>query len=188
MEPPPPLEPLPDFRAAVRRALEAPLGFPPVARLVGRGSRVTVAFDDPCLPLPPLLFDPRRVMFEEVVHALLQAGVRPADMTLICANGLHRQWSQMGAAPAGRPAPDRPLRRAGDLLRRRGPGRQRPPGRTSSGLVVEVSRVVADADLVVYVGVPWTEMNGGHKSLACGLATYRASTSTMGRTCRRTAR
>ena len=25
---------------------------------------------------------------------------------------------------------------------------------------------------MVYVGVPWTEMNGGHKSLACGLSTY----------------
>jgi hypothetical protein len=45
-------------------------------------------------------------------------------------------------------------------------------GRTSCGLEVEIGRVVADADLVVYVGVPWTEMNGGHKSLACGLATY----------------
>ena len=76
VEPPPPLEPLPDVRQAVRAALAAPLGSPPLAALAGPGSRVTVAFDDPCLPLPPPLADPRRVVLEEVVDRLLGAGVR----------------------------------------------------------------------------------------------------------------
>ena len=111
VEPPPPLEPMPSFREAVRRALDAPRGTPPLARLAGRGARVTIAFDDPCLPLPPMLDDPRRVMLEEVVRALERAGVRQADMTLVCANGLHRQWSRWELLPLVGPAPERPLRR-----------------------------------------------------------------------------
>jgi len=172
VEPPPPLEPLPSFREAARRALDAPRGSPPLARLARRGARVTIAFDDPCLPLPPLLDDPRRVMLEEVVHALEQAGVRQVDMTLMCANGLHRQWSGWELFPLVGP---RLSARFGDRVScydAEDPSASVSLGRTASGLLVEVSRAVAEADVVVYVGVPWTEMNGGHKSLTCGLSTY----------------
>lgn len=169
---PPPLEPLPGFRQAVRRALAAPRGTPPLARLAGRGARVTVAFDDPCLPLPPLLDDPRRVMLEEVIAVLEQVGVRGADLTLVCANGLHRQWTRWELLPLVGP---RLSARFADRMHcydAEDPAANISLGRTASGLLVEVSRWVADADLVVYVGLPWTEMNGGHKSLACGLSTY----------------
>ena len=173
LDPPAPMAPLPDFRAAVRGALAAPLALPPVAKLVGRGARVTVAFDDPCLPLPPPLFDPRAVVIEEVTTRLLAAGVRPDDLTFVCANGLHRRWSRTELLPLVGP---RIMARFGqqlDCYDAEDPAANVHLGRTPSGLEVEVGRVVADADLVVYVGVPWTEMNGGHKSLACGLATYR---------------
>lgn len=173
IDPPAPLEPLADFRAAARRALAAPRGLPPLPRLVGRGSRVTVAFDDPCLPLPPMLADPRRVVLEEVVEQLLLAGVYPRDVTLICANGLHRRWTRWELLPLVGP---RLMARFGRHLRcydAEDPAGNTTLGTTESGLLVEVSRLVAEADLVVYVGVPWTEMNGGHKSLACGLSTYR---------------
>ncbi len=172
--PPPPLEPLPDHRAAVRDALTSPLGSPPLARLARRGSRVTVAFDDPCLPLPPPFADPRRTMLEEVVRVLEAAGVRPSDITLVCANGLHRQWTTMELAPIVGP---RLLGRYRDRVHcydAEDDSANVSLGRTPSGLEVEVSRWVADADLVVYVAVPWTEMNGGHKSLGCGLSTYRS--------------
>lgn len=169
---PPPLEPLPGFRQAVRAALAAPRGTPPLARLAGRGAQVTVAFDDPCLPLPPLLYDPRRVVLEEVIGVLAQAGVRDADITLICANGLHRQWTRWELLPLVGP---RLSVRFADRLHcydAEDPAANVSLGRTASGLLVEVGRRVADADLVVYAGLPYTEMNGGHKSLACGLSTY----------------
>ncbi|GAB4259576.1 MAG: lactate racemase domain-containing protein [Thermoleophilia bacterium] len=173
VNPPPPLEPLPDFPAAVTAALDMPLGLPPLERLAGRGARVTVAFDDPCLPLPPPLVDPRQVVLRAVVARLTAAGVRREDIALVCANGLHRRWT----ARELRPIVGATLaRRFGDRVEcydAEDPGANVSLGRTESGLVVEVSRRVTDADLVVYVGVPWTEMNGGHKSLACGLATYR---------------
>jgi hypothetical protein len=173
LDPPPPLAPLPDFRGAVRSALAAPLALPPVAKLVGRGSRVTIAFDDPCLPLPPPLFDPRVVMIEEVTAALLAAGVRADDLTFVCANGLHRRWSRAELLPLVGPRIMARFAAQLDCYDAEDPAANVHLGRTFSGLEVEVGRVVADADLVVYVAVPWTEMNGGHKSLACGLSTYR---------------
>lgn len=172
VEPPPPLEPLPSLRHAVRRVLDAPRGCPPLARLARRGARVTIAFDDPCLPLPPLLGDPRRVMLEEVVGVLERAGVRQVDMTLVCANGLHRQWSGWELLPLVGPRLSARFGESLDCYDAEDPSGSVSLGRTASGLLVEVSRAVADADVVVYVGVPWTEMNGGHKSLACGLSTY----------------
>lgn len=172
VEPPPPLEPTPSLREAVRRSLEAPRDSPPLARLARRGAHVTIAFDDPCLPLPPLVDDPRRVMLEEVVQSLEQAGVRQVDMTLVCANGLHRQWSSWELLPLVGPRLSARFRGSLRCYDAEDPSASVSLGRTASGLVVEVSRAVAEADLVVYVGLPWTEMNGGHKSLACGLSTY----------------
>ena len=103
---------------------------------------------------------------------LSAAGVRDRDLTLVCANGLHRRWRRRELAPIVGP---RLLRRFGDRITcydGEDPDANVSLGSTESGLLVEVSRLVADADLVVYVAVPWTEMNGGHKSLACGLSTY----------------
>ena len=140
LDPPPPVTPLPDFRAAVRGALAAPLVLPPMDRLVGRGSRVTIAFDDPCLPLPPPLFDPRAVMIEEVTAGLLAVGVRADDLTFVCANGLHRQWSRAELLPLvgprimGRFAAQLACYDAED------PAANVHLGRTASGLEVEVSR------------------------------------------------
>jgi hypothetical protein len=173
IDPPPPLEPLPDLRAAVQAALARPLGAAPLRAAAGPGSRVTVAFDDPCVLLPPPLADPRRVVLEEVVATLLEAGVRADDLTLVCANGLHQTWTKAELLPILGPAL---IARFGHRLRcydAEDPDQNVELPRTPSGLAVEVSRLVADADLVVYAGIPWTEMNGGHKSLACGLATYR---------------
>lgn len=173
VDPPPPLEPLPNLRTHVRRALAAPLGLPPLRRLAGPGARVTVAFDDPCVLLPPPARDPRPVVLEEVLNELTAAGVRDRDVTLVCANGLHRRWRRAELLPlVGR----RLMRRFGDRIvchDGEDPEGNVSLGTTESGLAVEVSRLVADADLVAYVGIPWTDMNGGHKSIACGLSTYR---------------
>ncbi|MBO0714596.1 MAG: DUF2088 domain-containing protein, partial [Acidimicrobiales bacterium] len=53
--PPEPLSPLPDPAEAVAHALEHPLGdSPPLSALLRPGMRLTIAFDDVSLPLPPM--------------------------------------------------------------------------------------------------------------------------------------
>jgi len=52
--PPEPVKALPDPDAAVRRALLEPLGMDPLPTYLRPGMRLTIAFDDISLPLPPM--------------------------------------------------------------------------------------------------------------------------------------
>ena len=47
----PPVPGIPDFPGAVNAALDIPLGQQPLERQLRAGSRVTIAFDDPCLQI-----------------------------------------------------------------------------------------------------------------------------------------
>ncbi len=173
--PPEPMPGLRDYKEAVRRALREPLGSPPLADLVRPGHRVTIAFDDPCLPLPPLAGDVRGRAIEVVLEELFRAGVDKERIRLVCAIGLHRKWT---------PAELRHLlgRR---IWREMGPNRivnhdaEDPEGivelgSSRNGHVVQVNRAVTDSDLVIYVNVNWTPMNGGWKSILVGLGTFES--------------
>ena len=84
------LPPVPDQAAAVREALAAPLGLPRVGEIVRPGARVLIAFDDPTAPsFGPL----RRLAIEAVLEELREAGVPEENVTLVCANALHRKWT-----------------------------------------------------------------------------------------------
>src|SRR5712691_8621003 len=81
------LPPLPDLDGAVRAALAAPRGLPRLGALVWPGATVTIAFDDHTTGS----FGPiRGVAIQAVLDELEGAGVRRRDVTLICANALHR--------------------------------------------------------------------------------------------------
>ncbi len=175
IEPPPPMEPLVDYRGAVKASLREPLGCPPLAELVGPESRVTIAFDDPCLPLPPVLHDPRGLAVEAVLEELFALGVKRERVSLVCAVGLHRKWTEhelrrvlgkrvwavMGPSHIRNHDAEDPVGSV-DL------------GSTAEGYPVEVNRALLEPDLTVYVNVNWTSMNGGWKSYLVGLGTYRS--------------
>jgi Lactate racemase N-terminal domain len=175
IEPPPPITPLSDYQGAVRASLREPLGCPPLAELVGPESRVTIAFDDPCLPLPPVLHDPRGLAVEAVLEELFSLGVQRERVSLICAVGLHRKWTErelkhvlgkrvwavMGPSHIGNHDAEDPVGNV-DL------------GACGEGYPVEVNRALLESDLTIYVNVNWTSMNGGWKSYMVGLGTYRS--------------
>ncbi len=175
VEPPLPIPAMQDYQGAVRRSLRDPLGCPPLAELVGPESRVTIAFDDPCLPLPPALRDPRGLAVEALLEELFVLGVKRERISLVCAIGLHRKWTErelkhllgrrvwavMGPSRIGNhDAEDR----AGNV----------DLGKTDEGYPVEVNRRLLESDLTIYVNVNWTSMNGGWKSYMVGLGTYRS--------------
>ncbi len=175
IEPPPPIPPLEDYRGAVRRSLRDPLGCPPLGELAGPDASVTIAFDDPCLPLPPVLRDPRGLAVEVVLEELFSLGVRRERISLVCAIGLHRKWTErelrhllgkrvcaaMGPSRIGNHDAEDPAGNV-DL------------GSTPEGYPVEVNRKLLESDLTIYVNVNWTSMNGGWKSYMVGLGTYRS--------------
>ena len=84
------LKPVADQAAAVNGALAQPLGLPRVGKLVRPGAKVLIAFDDPTAPS----FGPiRRLAIEGILAELADAGVPEENVSLVCANGLHRKWT-----------------------------------------------------------------------------------------------
>ena len=73
----PAAEPLGDVRLATRRALQQPLGFPPLAQAVVPGDRVVLALDRDVPEAGPIL--------AELFDCLLERGLSAADITLLAA-------------------------------------------------------------------------------------------------------
>ena len=174
-----PNEPLPalaDPRAAIREALHNPMGdSKPLPALLHAGMKLTIAFDDVSLPLPPMQRpDIRQLVIEEVLDLAAAAGVD--DVELIAALALHRRMH------------DHELRHAlGDrvydafaphgLLKQHDaedPDGMLHLGTTDHGEDVEINKRAATSDLLVYVNINLVAMDGGHKSVATGLASYRS--------------
>jgi hypothetical protein len=133
---------------------------------------VLIAFDDPTVGS----YGPTRsVVIEAVLEELATAGVDEEQVTLICANALHRKWTTDELAIG-----------LGDDLIRRFPGRLLchdaedadglvDLGKTPEGYDVEVHRLVADCDVVVYVSTGYPlGFGGGWKSVCVGLSTWRS--------------
>lgn len=176
---PPPILPgirKPDLPAAVRRAFERPLGLPPLATLVNSRSRILVCFDDNCQPFPPMQRpDYRQVVLETLLPLLYASGVEKKNIRLMCAVALHRKMKpheleyMMGPRIMREFFPhqlgnfDAEDRAAIVSL-----------GETEAGEPVEVPRAVVESDLVIYVDAIQIPLNGGHKSVAVGLGTYRS--------------
>src|ERR671927_190080 len=85
---PPPLNGLADVEAAIAAALDSPLGMDPLDALLRPGMKLTIAFDDISLPLPPMKTpDIRGRVIEHVLERAYRAGVE--DIHLIAALALH---------------------------------------------------------------------------------------------------
>ncbi len=169
-----PLPPVEDLAAEVLVAVSRPLDGPPL-RERARGARhVTVAFDDPTVPCYAPLWP---TAIPVALAELEAAGVPRTDITLLCANALHRQFTDDElAALIG---PDLVAEFAADGRLRchdaEDPDAIVHLGTTDEGHDVEVNRAVTDSDLTVYVNASTTRgFSGGWKSVCVGLSTYRS--------------
>jgi hypothetical protein len=170
--PPGPVEPLKDPNVAIERALLEPFAMEPLHELLFPGMKLTVAFDDLSLPLPPMQRpDIRQLVIEKVLEKAYAKGVE--DIHLIAALGLHRRMTEkelrhvLGKRIMSAFYPDRLYNY--DAEDEEGNVRI---GETERGEDVTVSRRVAESDLVVYVNINHVPMNGGHKSVHTGLSPY----------------
>jgi nickel-dependent lactate racemase len=166
------IEPAVDEAAAVRAALEKPLGLPRIGDLVRPSSRVLIAFDDPTVPSHGAIL---RLAVEGVRAELTARGVADKQITLVCANALHRKWTHQELAGG-----------LGDDIVRRFAKRLTCHdaedasqlvdfGKTPEGYDVEVNRLVAECDLTVYVNAGFhLGFGGGWKSVCVGLSTWKS--------------
>jgi nickel-dependent lactate racemase len=154
-----------DTAGEVRRSLGQPLGSPRLCDLARPGLKVAVVMDDVSRPTPVGLILPA------VLEELERGGVRPADVTLVAALGVHRPMQA-----------DEMERRAGPL-----PGGLRWENHDCNDLArlaflgitqrrtpVFINRTVAQADLVVSIGCIEPHLiasfGGGFKNLVPGVA------------------
>jgi Lactate racemase N-terminal domain len=170
--PPEPLEPLADPYVAIERALLMPFNMEPLHELLRPGMKLTIAFDDLSIPLPPMKPpDIRQMVIERVLEKAAAKGVE--DIHLIAALGLHRRMTEgelrhcVGKRIMSGFYPDRLYNYDAEdeennvII-----------GETDRGEEVSVSRRVAESDLLIYVNVNYIPMDGGHKSVHTGLAPY----------------
>jgi len=172
--PPESLPGLPDVDAAIEAALQQPLDCEPLPELLRPGMRLTIAFDDISLPLPPMRKpDIRQRILERVLTHAAAAGVD--DVELIVATALHRRMTgDEIRAIVG----ERVFRSFWPEHLRNFDAEDRAElthlGTTDSGEDVEISKRAATSDLLVYVNVNLVAMDGGWKSTAVGLASYNS--------------
>lgn len=172
--PNPPLPGIVDVPSAVARAIDHPQESEPLSSLLSPGMRVTIAFDDISLPLPPMqLPDVRQTIIEAVLERLERAGV--TDIELICAICLHRRLTpaelrrMVGSRVFHRYWPDRLYNHDAE-----DPEGNVHLGQTERGEDVEINKRAVESDLLIYVNINLVTMDGGHKSVPVGLATYKS--------------
>ena len=171
-----PMSPVPNVEEAVREALNNPVAHEPLSSLVGPKAKVTIAFDDASGSyFQTQRTDFRQVAIEVIVEELRKTGVGLEDITLLCAQGLHRKLSRTEMETfLGR-----------RLVLQFGynnlychdaedPDQLVHLGYTQRGFDVEVNRAILDSDQFIYLNTMWAPFNGGWKSTAVGLGTFRS--------------
>jgi len=172
--PPPPLDALPDPDVAIRYALLHPENADPLFAQLNPNMKVTIAIDDISLPLPPMQRpDIRERLLNIVLQTLTDYGVD--DIHLIIATSLHRRMTEpeirrmVGERAFRAFWPERlynfDAENHAELAML---------GKTDHGEEVWLSKRAADSDLLIYLNINLVPMDGGHKSVAVGLAPYQS--------------
>ncbi len=159
-------DPVSDLPRAVRAALDAPVGLPPLRELVKPETRIALVMDDIGRPTPVHLLAP------VVLDCLIEAGARPEHITGLFAVGTHRLMTldEMDAR-AGASVTQRIRCLNFDC---RDDAAFKPLGATSRGTKVRLNSIACEADLRVMIGTieahPQAGFGGGFKNILPGLA------------------
>jgi len=172
--PRPPMEGLKDVDAAIRYALNHPVGMDPLHALLRPGMKVTIAIDDISLPLPPMR---RPDIRERVLTIVLQTLADHAveDYEMIIATSVHRRMTAdevrhvVGDKIFDAHWPDRLYNHDAEDAKN-----MVEICTTEQGEIVEINRRAAESDLIIYVNLNLVPMDGGHKSVSVGLCGYKS--------------
>lgn len=171
-----PTTPLEDATAAIREALDHPIGSPPLRDLAKPGNRACVVFTDVTRACPDDLLVPA------LLRELENAGVRDEDITLLCGIGMHRPSSReekvtkLGAGVVARyRVIDNEPQNPAALMNL---------GVTPGGVPVLIHRAAVEADLLVSTGIvephQYAGYSAGGKTVAVGAAGEPLITHTHG--------
>ena len=166
-------EAITDIKAGIKAAMDNPIGSPPLRELAKSGMKATIAFDDPTMAQANT--DVWKYGIGLSLEELYQAGVKKRDIDLVCANSLHRKYTHLELAQIIGPELVKEFRHQLSCHDAEDRENMVSLGRTENGYLVELSRLVTDADLVVYVNTYLARaFNGGWKSICVGLSSCRS--------------
>lgn len=166
---------LKDPTGAIRHALLHPVDSEPLPALLRPGMKLTIAFDDISLPLPKMRRpDVRQRVIEAVLELAAEAGVD--DVHLIAALALHRRMTEAELRHCLGDRVYDAFSPSGALYNHdaEDPDALAYLGETEQGEEVEISKRAAESDLLIYVNINLVSMDGGWKSTATGLSSYRS--------------
>ncbi len=169
-----PLPGLPDPDTAIYDALENPIDSEPLSALLKPDMKLTIAFDDISLPLPPMQKpDLRQRIIEIVLEMAAKAGVE--DVHLIAALALHRRMTEAELRHCLGNRIYEAFAPSNQLYNHDAEDKENMVilGSTQKGEDVQINRRAAESDLLVYVNINLVSMDGGHKSVATGLSGYQ---------------
>jgi len=152
---------------AIRYALAHPIGAPRLSQIVKKGQKIAVVTSDISRPLPSDQVIPA------VLEELASAGVLPEDVTVVFALGSHRNHTE-----------EEKIRLVGEDVYRKVRCVDSDPndcvhlGTTRAGTPVDITRVVAEADVRICLGNIefhyFAGYSGGAKALMPGVSTPSA--------------
>jgi len=168
-----PLPPLKEDKNAIKQAIENPISSKRIESLIDKDSKIAICFDDISVPLPLMNEDIRAKSAEVIVKKLITLGIKKENITFICATGLHRKctskelktilgkkiYSQFESQ-----IHNHDVSKEKDLL---------VVGMTQEGYEVELNRLAAESDLIIYLNITFTPLNGGWKSIIVGLGSFK---------------
>ncbi len=155
---------LEDPQRAVVEALEHPVGSPRLRDMARPGQQVVIIFTDITRASPD------HVLLPPVLRELEEAGIRDADITLLCGVGMHRP-----STPE-----EKVIKLGAEIVRRyrvidhtpSDPNMLVDLGTTPSGIPLSVNKLAYEADLLIATGLvephQYAGYSGGAKTLAVG--------------------
>jgi nickel-dependent lactate racemase len=167
----PPVSGVADPVAEIRRAMDNPIGSPPLEELARPGMEAALLFDDLQRPTPVNLVIP------EMLDRLNRAGISDDRVWAVCALGTHPIYSR---EELERKVGPKAAARLKERLVSHDPHSTENVviGRTDRGTLVEVDPRVAFADLVIGAGEcmphPCAGFGGGFKIFMPGVCSYRS--------------
>ncbi len=169
-----PLEGLKDPDGTILDALLNPIEDDPLPEILTPGMKLTIAFDDISLPLPPMAKpDVRQRLLEAVLDMAAAAGVD--DVHIIAALALHRRMTDAELRHAVGDRVFEAFHPHGLLYNHdaEDPDGMVILGQTRHDEDVQMNKRAAESDLVIYININIVSMDGGWKSTATGLAGYQ---------------
>ena len=167
-----PLEGLEDPDGEILDALLNPIEDDPLPEILTPGMKLTIAFDDISLPLPPMAKpDVRQRLLEAVLDMAAAAGVD--DVHIIAALALHRRMTDGELRHAVGDRVFEAFHPHGLLYNHdaEDPDGMVILGQTRHEEDVQMNKRAAESDLVIYINI--VSMDGGWKSTATGLSGYQ---------------